>query len=81
MTLNYDKSLKGVYRVATTSSPLNLRTQPSTKAAILCEIPKNSHIICAGVYSGDFLAVYYSPDDNLLVGFCHKKYLKKEMTL
>lgn len=81
MTLSYDKSLKGVYKVTTQTSPLNMRTQPSTDSNILCEIPRGAHIVCYGVASGDFLAVYYSPSDNVLCGFASKKYLKKEMNL
>lgn len=77
MLINYDKNIKGVYVVNTTSNPLMLRSSPSTDGTVISEMPKSSKCICYGCYSGDWYVVTYEHSQILSTGFAHKNYLQE----
>lgn len=81
MTLNFDKTARGVYKVNTNTSPLMLRASPETTGTVIAEMPKNSKVVCWGIMSGDWYNVTYQENDILHTGFASKKYLRKDYAL
>ena len=81
MEISYDKNVRGVYIVTTSSSPLMVRASPSTDGTVMAEMPKSSKCVCLGCYSGDWYCVTYEHDGIITNGFSNKKYLRKDYSI
>lgn len=81
MTIAFDKTIRGVYKVNTNTSPLMLRASPETVGTVIAELPKNSKVICWGIMSGEWYNVTYQENDIIHTGYAHKKYLRKDYSL
>lgn len=62
------------YEVNTKSSPLNIRTEPSTSAKIVGRLPKGEVVFVESI-KGDW--AYLPKYNNIYGGYCSTKYLKK----
>lgn len=65
------ENIYGVGKVATVSTPLNVRSSPSVSASVKAKLSKNSYVTLVSK-SGNYWKVKYSASD---YGYCHGDYI------
>lgn len=81
MTIAFNKTIRGVYKVNTNKSPLMLRASPDSNGTVMAEMKKETKVICWGMYSGEWYNVSYQENDIIHTGYANKKYLRKDYSL
>ena len=81
MTIAFDKTIRGVYKVNTNTSQLMLRAFPGASGTVMAEMKKGTKVICWGMYSGEWYNVSYHENDIIHTGYANKKYLRKDYSL